>query len=113
MIFLCEYIKTFKNGTSQDDSWYVDEIYDLLSKRKIALCITDLNGRLSPEVTTAPFTYIRLHGPRKSYKGSYSLSDLKKWKKRIETWDLETYCYFDNDEKAYAIQDAKTLLSLF
>lgn len=96
------------------DSWFTEEIYALLRENKIGLCITDLNGKLSPEEITAPFTYIRLHGPKKAYKGSYGMESLKKWKKKIETWSLkyDVYCYFDNDEKGYAIQDAKTLLNL-
>lgn len=96
------------------ESWFNDEIYDLLAKHHVALCITDLNGHLSPEEVTSHFTYIRLHGPHQSYQGSYGSSQLKTWKKKIEQWAQTTsvYCYFDNDEKGYAIQDAKSLLAL-
>lgn len=97
-------------------SWFVDEIYELLAERKIALCITDLNGELSPEKVTAKFTYIRLHGPKKAYQGSYGLRNLKVWKKKIDHWvknKISVYCYFDNDEKGFAIQDAKTLKEFF
>lgn len=93
------------------DSWFVDEIYALMNKKKIALCITDLNGHLSPEVITSHFTYLRLHGPHKAYQGSYGLTKLKMWKGKIEKWakDTTVYCYFDNDEKGFAIQDAMKL----
>lgn len=95
-------------------SWFTDETYELLSKKNIALCITDLNGKLTPEVLTADFTYIRLHGPKKAYSGSYGPIRLKKWKSKIEKWSSNTavYCYFDNDEKGFAIQDAAYLKSL-
>lgn len=95
------------------DSWFVDEIYDILKKNKIALCITDLNGKLTPEEVTTHFTYIRLHGPKKAYQGSYG-PQLKVWKKKIKHWSLKAsvFCYFDNDEKGYAIQDARTLLEM-
>lgn len=98
----------------RNPSWFVDEIYSLLQKKKIALCITDLNGVLSPEEITSSFTYIRLHGPQMAYQGSYSLKNLKIWKKKIEKWSTQfaVFCYFDNDEKGYAIQDAKTLKEL-
>lgn len=93
------------------DSWFVEEIYDLLSKNNIALCISDLKGKLSPEIITASFTYIRLHGPKNAYKGFYGLSKLRNWKSKMENWakDISVFCYFDNDEKGYAIQDAKKL----
>lgn len=96
-------------------TWFTDEIYDLLSKKRIALCITDLNGKLTPEEITAPFTYIRLHGPRKAYQGSYGPTKLRTWKKKIDAWakDTSVYCYFDNDEKGFAVQDAKYLQTLF
>ncbi len=93
-------------------TWFVDEIYDILQKHNIALCITDLNHKLSPVVVTANFTYMRLHGPKSAYKGSYSDSTLKTWKKRMEEWKekgIGSFCYFDNDEKGYAVVDAKRL----
>ncbi|MGK5595296.1 MAG: DUF72 domain-containing protein [Parachlamydiaceae bacterium] len=95
-------------------SWFVDDIYTILSDHNIALCITDLNGTLSPEMMTANFSYIRLHGPKKAYQGSYGLANLKKWQKKIEKWGRSqtVFCYFDNDEKGYAIQDASSLQGL-
>lgn len=95
-------------------SWYVEEIYELLNKNDIALCISDLKGILSPLVITASFTYIRLHGPQNAYQGYYG-TKLRPWKKRIEDWlaKISIYCYFDNDEKGYAIRDAKQLNDYF
>lgn len=115
---LAEFISHFKKGYQhvfefRHSSWFTDEIYELLSKKGIALCITDLNGYLSPEEITADFTYIRLHGPKKAYQGSYSPAQLRSWRKKIEKWNVSVYCYFDNDEKGYAIQDAKSLKDLF
>lgn len=98
------------------DSWYVEEIYEILSKHKIALCITDLTGKLTPLKVTSHFTYIRLHGPKKAYQGSYGKVKLRFWKKQIDKWladKISVYCYFDNDEKGYAIQDAKSLKTMF
>jgi uncharacterized protein YecE (DUF72 family) len=97
------------------ESWFNDATYDILRKSNIALCITDLGGHLSPLVVTADFVYIRLHGPQIPYSGSYGKQRLLQWKKRILTWIKQkksVYIYFDNDEKSYAVQDAKTLKSL-
>ncbi len=94
------------------DTWFTDEIYEILTKHNLALCITDLHGKLTPEAVTADFVYIRLHGPQKAYSGSYGPIRLRKWKNKIEAWtkQADVFCYFDNDEKGYAIQDAKYLL---
>ncbi|MBA2727559.1 MAG: DUF72 domain-containing protein [Parachlamydiaceae bacterium] len=93
-------------------SWFTPEIYEILSKHQAALCITDLNGKLTPEEITSHFTYIRLHGPKNAYTGSYGPARLKKWQNKIEDWinsQTSVYCYFDNDDKGYAIKDAMKL----
>lgn len=100
----------------RDPSWFTDEIYDLLKKYHIALCITDLKGHLSPEELTSHFTYIRLHGPKFAYQGSYSKKQLEDWKRKILNWvdhKISVYCYFDNtDSEAHAIKNAKELKRL-
>jgi len=96
-------------------SWLIEEVYALLKKNDIALCISDLNGKLTPIQVTASFVYVRLHGPKEAYRGRYSLSQLKQWEKRIKEWrskKLSVYIYFDNDEKGFAIKDAKILNKL-
>lgn len=93
-------------------SWFDDEIYSLLKHYQAALCITDLGGSLSPEEITAKFIYIRLHGPKSAYQGYYGTKKLTIWKDKLLKWaheGLSIYCYFDNDEKGYAIQDASEL----
>jgi uncharacterized protein YecE (DUF72 family) len=97
------------------ESWFVDRVYEILKEHQMALCITDLNGKQSPEEITADYTYIRLHGPHHAYQGSYGPKRLKVWKEKIEKWltDCSVYCYFDNDEKSYATKDAQFLQDLF
>lgn len=96
-------------------SWFSEDIYVLLKNNNISLCISDLNGTLSPIEVTGNFVYIRLHGPKSAYQDSYSNYQLKKWAARIQSWNQEkikVFCYFDNDEKGYAIQDARRLKQL-
>ncbi|WP_068469340.1 DUF72 domain-containing protein [Candidatus Protochlamydia phocaeensis] len=92
-------------------SWFADDIYEILHTRRLALCISEINGQCTPKEVTVPFTYIRLHGPHKAYQGSYSAQELEKWQHQIAQWasHLTVYCYFDNDEKGYAIKDALRL----
>lgn len=95
------------------DSWFDEEVYELLKEKKIALCISDLNGSLSPIEVTADFVYIRLHGPEEAYQGYYGKTGLASWAKRIEDWvnrdEKGVYIYFDNTDKGPAIQDAQLL----
>lgn len=94
----------------RDKSWLCDPVYDLLEKHNMALCVYDYKGFRSPEKVTADFVYIRLHGPSsKAYAGSYDSRTLASYARKIRKWQKEgkdVYCYFDNDQKAYAPADA-------
>lgn len=96
----------------RDPSWFNDRILELLAKAGAAFCIYDIEGRQSPKEITADFVYIRLHGPGEAYRGSYDIKTLSGWAGAISAWEgsgKETYCYFDNDEKGYAVENALSL----
>lgn len=104
------YVFEFRNNT-----WYNDAIYGLLQKYNCAFCIYELAGHLSPIKITADFAYLRLHGPGDKYQGSYSDGDLEKWAHLCRGWldrGMDTYVYFDNDEKGYAAFNALKLKEL-
>jgi len=99
----------------RDHFWLTKEVFALLKKYKSALCIYDLEGFQTPLEITANFVYIRLHGPKKAYSGSYSKKALQKWGKIIQGFKknkLDIYCYFNNDEKAFAIKNAMDLKNI-
>jgi uncharacterized protein YecE (DUF72 family) len=55
---------------------------------------------------------VRLHGPDGPYQGRYGARRLAGWAGAFSTWlkqGLDVYCYFDNDEAGYAVQDALKL----
>lgn len=100
----------------RDDTWYHEDIYQLLRQHNCAFCIYQLAGHTSPMKITADFVYVRLHGPTEmKYQGSYNNTALKKWAKQILSWQKEkkdVYFYFDNDQEAYAVFNALTLKTL-
>ena len=66
---------------------------------------------------TAPFVYVRLHGPDTDhlYAGSYSDDDLRWWADRIREWDRaarDVFVYFNNDGAGNAVRNATTLRGL-
>jgi uncharacterized protein YecE (DUF72 family) len=98
------YVFEFRNPT-----WYDDGIYQLMEKYNIGFCIYELNGHLSPEVVTANFVYVRLHGPGAKYQGSYDDEALTIWADKISAWKKDgkdVFCFFDNDEEGYAAFNA-------
>ena len=98
----------------RDKSWFDDDIYEILQDRNIALCFYDMQQYQSPQVITADFIYMRLHGPEKeAYKGSYDGRTLSGYAKDINKWNKDgkdVYCYFDNDQKSKAPHDAAALI---
>ena len=100
----------------RNQSWMTDKVYEVLRKYDAAFCIYELAGYHSPFEITASWTYVRLHGPTQSkYAGSYSDAQLEAWAKRIDGWRSAmkaVYVYFDNDDSAYAVNNALMLKGL-
>ena len=96
----------------RDPSWLCDETYEILREHNAAFCIYHLDDFLSPKEITADYVYIRLHGARGKYRGSYSSQDLSGWAGAISAWSRsgrDVYVYFDNDQEAVAPGDAARL----
>lgn len=94
------------------DSWYAPEVFQILADHDAALCISDHHSAPSPWEVTASWVYLRGHGPGGRYFGRYGAEELENWAGRIRAWMSEgrdVYCYFDNDIKSAAPQDATLL----
>jgi uncharacterized protein YecE (DUF72 family) len=95
-------------------SWHTAETYQLLAERGVALCIP-VGGGLEPDhVTTARFTYIRMHRGQEP-AGGFTRAELKSWAARIRglaTSGKQVYVYFNNDWEGFALRDAGTLKKL-
>ncbi len=93
-------------------SWYTNEIFTILRKSDIALCISDHHHAPAPWIATASFVYVRGHGPGGKYHGNYSDAELRQWTRHIAQWRKqrrEVFVYFDNDQKSAAPADALRL----
>lgn len=96
----------------RDPSWFDERVYTALEEHNAAFCIYEFDRRISPKKITADFIYVRLHGPEGAYQGSYSTQELSGWAGAFSTWSSqgkEIYCYFDNDQAGYAVQNALEL----
>jgi len=98
-------------------SWHDDAVFAILERHQAAYCV--MSGANLPCVlrATAPFVYVRLHGPDHGhlYGGSYSDRDLGWWADRIREWDgggQDVYAYFNNDGGGNAVRNAERLRAL-
>jgi uncharacterized protein YecE (DUF72 family) len=102
----------FRNST-----WHQEHIFGLLEQHGAAYCV--MSGAHLPCIlrATAPFVYVRLHGPDSHhlYGGSYPDNDLRWWADRIQEWqrlDRDVFVYFNNDGEGNAVRNAITLKQL-
>jgi uncharacterized protein YecE (DUF72 family) len=92
------------------ESWWTDEVQELLARHNAALCWADRLGRpLSPLWRTAEWGYLRLHEGAAQPWPRYGEQDLGRWMVRLaETWpdDADLFVYFNNDQGGAAVRDA-------
>ncbi len=92
-------------------SWHSRPVYQLLSEHQVALCIP-VGGGVEPDrITTAPFTYIRMHRGQEP-AGGFTSAELRSWAAQIRSLTAagkEAYVYFNNDWEGFAIRDAVAL----
>lgn len=98
-------------------SWHDEAVYALLERHGAAYCVMSGAGLPCVLRATAPFVYVRLHGPDDAslYAGSYPDADLRWWADRIGEWardGREVYAYFNNDGHGHAVRNAETLRAL-
>lgn len=98
-------------------SWLDEAVFGLLERHGAAYCVMSGAGLPCVLRATAPFVYVRLHGPDHEhlYGGSYSEEDLAWWADRIREWEgagREVYAYFNNDGGGNAVRNARTLRTL-
>ncbi|WP_134768043.1 DUF72 domain-containing protein [Nocardioides sp. 1609] len=98
-------------------SWVDDGVFELLERHRASYCVMSGAGLPCVLRSTAPFVYVRLHGPSDDwlYAGSYSDDDLSWWADRVREWEAAgraVYVYFNNDGDGNAVRDARRLKGL-
>jgi uncharacterized protein YecE (DUF72 family) len=98
----------------RDPSWYTDEVFELLGRHGVALCLHDITGSATGRLEVGPFVYVRFHGPVK-YSGRYSdrvLGSWGDWLRQQRRLGKPIYAYFNNDAAAQAPRDADRLRAM-
>ncbi|MBE0429339.1 MAG: DUF72 domain-containing protein [Thermoleophilia bacterium] len=95
------------------DSWYCQEVYDILNSAGAALCIPDHPERPSEIMLTADWTYLRFHYGEAD--GSYTEAELQGWADIIGKFTadgIDVHAYFNNDWQGHALRNARRLKEL-
>jgi len=99
----------------RDKSWYNEDTWQLLDAFNTTLVLHDMpSSSIRTPLDNAPFIYIRFHGIKGDYKGSYDQPHLREYAEKIGTWlgqGKDVYTYFNNTI-GEAVANLETLLSL-
>ena len=97
-------------------SWFTEDVYRLMRRYGCANVINSSPDRWpSSRAVTADFAYLRFHGSRKLYGSSYNDDELRKWADFIRrdcAGCRQVMCFFNNDQHAYAPENARRLARL-
>ena len=89
------------------ESWFDDEIFELLKSRNIALCIADTDKIATPKNITADYGYLRLR--RDDYVGD----DVKHWfefvREQNRHW-TDAFVYFKHEESGIGPKLARQMI---
>jgi uncharacterized protein YecE (DUF72 family) len=94
----------------RESSWLCDEVYEILSRHKAALCFHDMLEN-HPRPITADWVYLRFHGTS-AHSGCYSREQLGQEAERIKGYlsrGLDVFAYFNNDVHGHAFRNARDL----
>jgi uncharacterized protein YecE (DUF72 family) len=89
------------------DSWFNEDVYRLLQKHHVALCIAEDEKLATPLVATAGWGYLRLR------REDYVERDLKDWARKIRQQDWRhTFIYFKHEDSGKGPRFASLLRSI-
>ncbi len=96
--------------------WFTPEALELAERYGIGMVVADSGGRFpGTEAVTAPFVYLRFHGPNGNYAAPYPAAALAEWAGKIRGWlgrGLEVWAFFNNDLGGHAVSNARELRTL-
>jgi uncharacterized protein YecE (DUF72 family) len=91
------------------ESWFEDEILDLLRSRNIALCIADTDTIATPKTITADYGYLRLR------REDYTDEDVKRWfefvREQNTNW-TDASVFFKHEESGIGPKLARQMIEL-
>ncbi len=100
-VLIADFINCLPDGLRaafefRHESWFSDDVFEVLKARKTALCIADMEEITTPPVVTADYGYLRLR------REDYQSADVKKWadflQQQTSTWQ-DAFIYFKHEEK--------------
>lgn len=91
------------------ESWFDEEIFELLRSRNIALCVADTDTIDTPRQITADYGYLRLR------REGYAKTDIERWadfvREQRANW-IDAFVYFKHEESGIGPKLAQQMIEL-
>ena len=97
------------------ESWLIPDVFARLRQANVALCLHDSTRQSVDDGVTADFVYVRRHGLGWKRYNDYPEERLREDAARVALWrrgGRDVYVYFNNDERGYAVANARRLAAL-
>ncbi len=88
------------------ESWFNENVYDFLRRQRVALCLAESEKLVTPDVSTANFSYLRLRKDRYSARAREDIA--KKTKSLARRGDV--FVYFKHEDTPEGALHAEKLL---
>jgi len=91
------------------ESWFDDEIFNLLKSRNMALCIADTDTIATPSRITADYGYLRLR------REDYAKHDVERWANFVREQQAhwtDAFVYFKHEESGIGPKQAAQMAEL-
>jgi uncharacterized protein YecE (DUF72 family) len=96
----------------RNPSWHTGETFEMLDQYGATIVLHDQPKAINTEINKkSAFIYLRFHGPKGDYRGSYEDQFLNEKSERIREWlqnGKDVYAYFNNTMGS-ALENAMTL----
>jgi uncharacterized protein YecE (DUF72 family) len=99
----------------RNPDWLTPEIYDLLDRRDVALCLADMPKCMITRPNNVGFIYMRRHGSHAGEGGRYTDAEIAGDAGLVRGWLAEgrdVFVYYNNDWDGHAVDNARQLISL-
>ena len=93
----------------RDESWFADDVWEILKQSNVALCINQTADFAAPRISTAGYGYLRLR------REDYGEADIQTWAEFVRqespSW-TDAFVYFKHEEAGAGPRFAKQMMEM-
>ena len=113
-VLLADFVNSLPDGMRaafefRHETWFADDVFEVLRSRGAALCIADMEDITTPPVATAGYGYLRLR------REDYESKDVARWAEFIRGQESgwgDVFIYFKHEDAGIGPRLAREMIEL-